>query len=116
MTPRSPITTHVLDTTLGKPAKGVPITLEFLEPPGYAELGRGVTNDDGRIADLLGVEHRLAPGRYRMTFDTERYFQALGQKAFYPTVQVVFDLTGPGEHYHIPLLLSAYGYSTYRGS
>jgi 5-hydroxyisourate hydrolase len=113
---RSPITTHVLDTTLGKPAAGVPITLEYQEPPGFAELGRGVTDADGRIANLLHPEHQLSPGRYRMTFDTQAYFRSIGTESFYPVVQVVFDLAAPGQHYHIPLLLSPFGYSTYRGS
>lgn len=113
---RSPITTHVLDTTLGKPAKGVPITLEYEQPNGFVPLATGVTNDDGRIADLLPPEHTLSPGRYRMTFDTASYFSASRQKGFYPVVSIVFALEGPGEHYHIPLLLSPYGYSTYRGS
>ena len=113
---RSPITTHVLDTTLGKPASGVPITLEYQEPGGWAQLGAGTTDDDGRIANLLDPSFTLAPGRYRMTFDTLAYFRAIGTEGFYPVVTVVFDLAGPGQHYHIPLLLSPFGYSTYRGS
>lgn len=113
---RSPITTHILDTALGKPAKGVPIALSYMQPNGFVELGKGVTNDDGRITDLLSADHVLSPGRYRMRFDTTSYFQASGQKAFYPEVDVVFELDAPGEHYHIPLLLSPFGYSTYRGS
>lgn len=113
---RSPITTHVLDTTRGLPASGLPITLEYQEPPGFVELARGVTDDDGRITNLLAPDHQLAPGRYRMTFDTLAYFRAIGTEGFYPVVQVVFDLKGPGHHHHIPLLLSPYGYSTYRGS
>lgn len=113
---RSPITTHILDTTLGQPARGVPITLEYEQPNGFVAMASGVTNDDGRIADLLPAEHTLAPGRYRMTFDTQAYYQSVGQKGFYPVVSIVFALEGPGEHYHIPLLLSPFGYSTYRGS
>ena len=113
---RSPITTHVLDTTLGKPAAGVPIALSYQEPGGWAELAHGATDDDGRIANLLPVDHQLAPGRYRMRFDTHAYFRAIGTEGFYPVVEVVFDLSAPGQHYHIPLLLSPYGYSTYRGS
>jgi 5-hydroxyisourate hydrolase len=114
---RSPITTHVLDTTLGRPAKGVPIVLEISPASGaWQELGRGVTNDDGRITDLLSPELKLAPGVYRMTFDTAGYHQRVGQEVFYPAVTIMFELKQPGEHYHIPLLLSPYGYSTYRGS
>jgi 5-hydroxyisourate hydrolase len=114
---RSPITTHVLDTTLGRPAMGVPIVLEISPASGdWQELARGVTNEDGRIADLLSPELVLAPGVYRMTFDTASYYHSVGQTGFYPAVPILFELRQPGEHYHIPLLLSPYGYSTYRGS
>jgi 5-hydroxyisourate hydrolase len=113
---RSPITTHILDSTLGKPAKGVPITLAYQNPNGWNDLASGVTDDDGRIGNLLPVDHQLAPGRYRMTFDTHSYFRATGTEGFYPVVDVVFDLAAPGQHYHIPLLLNPFGYSTYRGS
>lgn len=113
----SPITTHVLDTMQGRPASGVPIALEQLDAAGkWQELARGVTDSDGRIKDLLPSEHRLAAGTYRMSFETAPYFEATGVKGFYPSVPVVFELQQPGEHYHIPLLLSPYGYSTYRGS
>jgi 5-hydroxyisourate hydrolase len=113
---RSPITTHILDTTLGKPAPGVPTTLAYMEPSGWADLASGKTDDDGRIATLLSPEYKLAPGSYRMTFDTKAYFDSLGTKGFYPKVEIHFDLDSPGQHYHIPLLLSPFGYSTYRGS
>ena len=112
---RSPITSHVLDVALGRPAKGVPVTLEVQQPNGFVALACGETNDDGRIADWMG-EQTLSPGRYRVSFDTESYLRATGQTVFYPLVQVVFDLASPGGHYHIPLLLSPFGYSTYRGS
>lgn len=116
MSHRSPITTHVLDTALGKPAAGVPISLAYEQPNGFVELAAGVTNDDGRIADLLPAGHVLAPGRYRMRFELSAYARTTGQGCFYPYAEVVFELAGPGEHYHIPLLWSPYGYSTYRGS
>lgn len=113
----SPITTHVLDTSHGKPAAGVPIALAFLDAAGqWVELGRGTTDADGRIRDLLPASHVLAPGTYRMNFETARYFEASGSRGFYPEVPVIFELRQPGEHYHIPLLLNPYGYSTYRGS
>ena len=109
---RSPITTHVLDTALGRPAAGVAIRLLRLDG---SELASGVTNDDGRIADLL-APGALEAGTYRMTFATGPYFEATGRPAFYPEVAVVFTIVEPREHYHIPLLLSPFGYSTYRGS
>lgn len=111
------ITTHVLDTARGLPAPGLPITLEQQLPDGaYRPVASGTTNADGRVKDLLPAGEDFGPGTYRMTFDTETYFQATHQEGFYPTVQVVFAIRGEGQHYHIPLLLSPYGYSTYRGS
>lgn len=113
---RSPITTHVLDTATGKPAEGVLARLSHLGPQGWTELGEGRTNADGRITDLMPVEPRPAAGVYRMHFDTEGYWKAQGVAGFYPHVEVVFHLTEPEAHHHIPLLLSPFGYSTYRGS
>ena len=108
----SPITTHVLDTAQGKPAPGVNIKLFYeTEPLQWLVLGEGQTNSDGRLPSLLPDDHALAKGRYKMTFNTGGY-----QKGFYPYVDVVFEITETGQHYHIPLLLSPYGYSTYRGS
>jgi 5-hydroxyisourate hydrolase len=112
----SQITTHVLDTTRGKPASGVPISLYQQHADGWKELSCGVTNQDGRIAGLLADPVKLAAGTYRMHFDTNAYFTAIDETGFYPYVDIVFDLDAGGDHYHIPLLLSAYGYSTYRGS
>jgi 5-hydroxyisourate hydrolase len=111
---KSPITTHVLDTSLGKPAAGLKITLER-RTADWGFLAKGETNSDGRIPDLLAGKE-LAAGVYRMTFDTAGYFQACQLKGFYPYVQVVFEISELNQHYHIPLLLSPYGYSTYRGS
>lgn len=113
---RSPITTHVLDTATGQPAEGVLARLAYLGAQGWQELGEGHTNADGRITDLLPVEPRPRVGVYRMWFDTEAYWQARGIEGFYPHVEVVFHLTEPEAHHHIPLLLSPFGYSTYRGS
>ncbi|MBC7543583.1 MAG: hydroxyisourate hydrolase [Candidatus Sericytochromatia bacterium] len=113
----SPITTHVLDTSSGRPAAGVPISLAKLGSDGtWQELANGITDDDGRIKDLLPSDHPLATGIYRMTFATETYFASQAVKGFYPMVPVIFDLQSPATHYHIPLLLSPFGYSTYRGS
>ena len=112
----SQITTHILDTAQGRPAAGVSVTLSTEDNGGWRELGAGVTDADGRVTGLLGAGPALPAGTYRMHFATAGYFDALGQSAFYPWVEVVFRIAGSGEHYHIPLLLSPYGYSTYRGS
>ena len=111
----SPLTTHVLDVSLGRPARGVPVTLEARDGDAYRHLARGVTDDDGRVKTLL-PEGALSAGVYRLTFDTAAYFTALGTAGFYPEVSVVFEVTRPTEHHHVPLLLSPFGYSTYRGS
>lgn len=112
----SPITTHVLDTSSGRPAEGVAVTLELKAGPSWNMLGQGSTDADGRLASLLPDSHALAPGVYRIAFDTEAYFAGLGTKSFYPEAAVVFRVDGTGGHYHVPLLLSPFGYSTYRGS
>ncbi|MRG97330.1 hydroxyisourate hydrolase [Polyangium spumosum] len=113
----SPITTHVLDTSRGRPAEGVPVVLERLEDSGEAVvLGRGETDADGRLRDLLPPEPRPKPGTYRITFDTGAYFAAHGTTGFYPSVAITFHLRAPEEHHHVPLLLNPYGFSTYRGS
>lgn len=114
------ISTHVLDTARGRPASGVPITLAIAEPaddgaPTFRTIGHGLTDGDGRLRSLLPAGAVLVTGVYRLTFDTATYFQAHGTTAFYPEVAVVFQLTA-AEHYHVPLLLSPFGYSTYRGS
>src|ERR671930_580955 len=113
----SAITTHVLDTAAGRPAAGVPISLEIEEGGTLRRIAQGTTDRDGRLRDLLPAELRPVPGVYRMTFDTAAYFAAAGVASFfYPAVQVVFRLARPDEHHHVPLLLSPFGFSTYRGS
>ncbi|KAA9327577.1 hydroxyisourate hydrolase [Hymenobacter busanensis] len=112
----SQITTHILDTTLGKPAAGVTIALSAQQAGDtWQELARGTTNQDGRIPDLLPKEQQLPPGVYKMKFFTQAYFERQGTPNFYPFVEIVFHLSA-AEHYHIPLLLNPFGYSTYRGS
>jgi 5-hydroxyisourate hydrolase len=110
------ITTHVLDTSLGRPAEGVPATLEVEAAGGWKLLGKGTTNSDGRITDLTSQDTQLTAGVYRLIFDTGRYFAAQQLKAFYPQVTIVFRIEDTSQHYHVPLLLSPFGYSTYRGS
>jgi 5-hydroxyisourate hydrolase len=113
----SPITTHILDTSCGRPARGVVVILERQAPgDSWTELAHGVTNDDGRCAGLLPDATPLHAGIYRLRFATAAYFVARGVRTFYPEVQVNFQVEDAGAHYHVPLLLSPYGYSTYRGS
>ena len=113
----SPITTHVLDTALGRPAVGLDVTLDLLEIDGrFTRLAERFTNEQGRVTDFLGPG-TLQPDRtYRLTFDTGPHFAASGRAMFYPYVKVVFTVLDAREHYHVPLLLSPFGYSTYRGT
>ena len=112
----SGITTHVLDTARGRPAQGVPVTLEIEAAGGWKLVGKGTTNADGRISDLVSAEVTIGPGVYRLIFDTGRYFAAHQSESFYPQVTIIFRLADAAQHYHVPLLLSPFGYSTYRGS
>lgn len=116
----SAITTHVLDTAQGKPAAGVPVRLEARAGDGtWTKKGEGKTGADGRCRNLLPEGAALEAGTYRLRFDTGAYFSSLslqGTQAFYPQVTVEFTVKETAQHYHVPLLLSPYGYSTYRGS
>ena len=131
----SQITTHILDTTKGRPAQGVAIILykgetdaslptdeykdEQSDPDsyrnGWTEIARGMTNADGRIADLLKKDFVLQRGIYKMRFETEDYFAKDNVVTFYPYVEIIFDITTE-EHYHIPLLINPFAYNTYKGS
>jgi len=112
----SPITTHVLDTALGIPAEGMKITLSRVADDGsITMLGVGRTDADGRIADLA-PEDALKPGTYRLDFRTAEYFESTDREGFYPSISVLFETRADRDHYHVPLLLSPFGYSTYRGS
>ncbi|WP_375437984.1 hydroxyisourate hydrolase [uncultured Hymenobacter sp.] len=111
----SQITTHILDTTRGKPAQGVTIVLHSQQADAWQELARGTTNQDGRVADLLPKEQLLPLGIYKLKFFTQEYFNQLATTTFYPFVEIVFAISST-EHYHVPLLLNPFGYSTYRGS
>jgi 5-hydroxyisourate hydrolase len=113
----NPITTHVLDTSRGLPAVGVRVALDRQAgPESWTELASGVTNADGRLADWVVEAADFAAGTYRLRFATAAYFRSLGVQCFFPEVQIVFEVDDPGGHWHVPLLLSPYGYSTYRGS
>ncbi len=107
------ISTHVLDTMRGLPAAGLSVTLHRREPDGdWKEVGQAVTDADGRVREISDDE--VEAGEYRLEFDTRPYFERSGLDAFYPAVSVVFNFEGG--HVHVPLLLSTYGYTTYRGS
>ena len=109
----SQVTTHVLDTSLGRPAAGVPVELAAAEGEGWRVLATATTDADGRVTDL-GPDV-VGPGRYRLRFDTATYLAATGQACFHPEVLVVFTVPD-ASHHHVPLLLSPFAYSTYRGS
>jgi 5-hydroxyisourate hydrolase len=111
----SQITTHILDTTKGQPASGVTIMLYQQQAAGWREISQGQTNTDGRMAGLLDPATILEPGIYKMKFLTQEYFDREAVPAFYPFVEIVFTVA-TREHYHIPLLLNPFGYTTYRGS
>ncbi|KAI7862177.1 hydroxyisourate hydrolase [Spinellus fusiger] len=113
---KSPITCHVLVTSHGVPAKNMSVKAEKLESYDFVTLSVSATDDDGRCPTLILPGHKLERGIYRLTFETKTYFESLGQQCFYPHVQITFELTNPEQHYHIPLLISPYGYTTYRGS
>ncbi|MEO7447068.1 MAG: hydroxyisourate hydrolase [Humibacillus sp.] len=107
----STLSTHVLDTSLGRPAQGVAVALETADG---SSLCSATTDGDGRVT-AIGPE-RLDAGDYRLRFDSGAYFADSGTPAFYPEVIITFTVSDPGQHYHVPLLLNPFGYSTYRGS
>ncbi len=112
----SQITTHVLDTSLGKPAEGLAIALQRQDGDGnWQNLASGVTDADGRIGNLLLPTEVLVAGVYRMEFQTGDYYAKLKTRTFYPIAHITFE-TFDETHYHVPLLLNPYGFSTYRGS
>ena len=112
----SGITTHVLDIARGRPASGIPVTLEVRAGSGWRGIGRAVTDEDGRARQLLPTGTALTAGTYRLTFAIETYFRTEEIEGFYPEASITFHVRDANQHYHVPLLLSPYGYSTYRGS
>lgn len=111
----SHITTHALDTSTGIPASKMLITLKEFKNNEWKPLSVGITNNDGRIGDVLPAGKRLKPANYTMTFNTDDYYKSHNQKGFYPEVSIQFTVTDTS-HYHIPLLINPFGYTTYRGS
>ena len=111
----SAITTHVLDTSRGRPAAGLKVELHKKSGEDWKSIGASVTDENGRCGSLLG-EAPLAAGTYRLTFHADSYFKAHHVETFYSEIPVIFEVRDAREHYHVPLLLSPFGYSTYRGS
>ena len=111
----SQITTHILDTSEGKPAAGVNVVLENYSSGSWKQLSNGITDNDGRVKNLLPLDKKIPRGIYRLIFDTRSYFKSIEVKGFYPSVTIEFEITDDS-HYHVPLLLNPFGYSTYRGS
>ena len=109
------LSTHVLDTAIGRPAANVPLRLSILYDRTWQPLGIGTTDADGRCKTLLG-EHAFEAATYKIRFDTASYYAAQKLTGLYPYVEIAFTITDPDQHYHIPLLLTANGYTTYRGS
>lgn len=113
----STISTHILDTSRGTPASGVAVCLETQNTDeSWTELSHAWTDEDGRVKPFFLVDRPLLAGVYRLVFDTDAYFNALNIDSFYPQVTLVFKVDDDAQHYHVPLLISPYGYSTYRGS
>jgi 5-hydroxyisourate hydrolase len=111
------ISTHVLDIARGRPAAGVAVLLELVDASGARrEFGREATDADGRVRELVAPGNELQAGTYCLTFETGDYFAATGVDTFYPRVSILVTVRDASEHLHIPLLLSPYGYSTYRGT
>ena len=113
----SAITTHDLDTARGRPADGVRVSLEQIDSnEQWRAVGQGVTDNNGRLRTLMSESSAPVPGMYRLLFDTRRYYAQHGMQSFFPIVTVTFEVSNSAEHYHVPLLLSPFGYTTYRGS
>jgi len=113
----SAITTHVLDTSLGRPAAGVHVVLDRGgESDHWHLVGHGHTDADGRLRTLMPADAPLTPGPYRLVFDTRKYFEQRGIRPFYPSIVILFEVAAGEAHYHVPLLISAFGYTTYRGA
>lgn len=111
----SQITTHILNTFAGKPAEGVAVTLLQYEHGDWHQVAIGMTDSDGRISDLLDETVRLS-GIFKLNFDSGAYFADRKIDSFYPFIEITFLIADAAEHYHVPLLLNPYGYTTYRGS
>ncbi|MCD2517010.1 hydroxyisourate hydrolase [Massilia sp. G4R7] len=112
----NPLSVHVLDQQSGQPGAGIQVTLEQRKGTEWMQLASGVTNEQGRIPALYPDGKAMAAGDYRIVFRTGEHFARKGQPSFFPRIPVEFTVDAPAQHYHIPLLLSPFGYSTYRGN
>lgn len=112
----NPLSVHVLNLENGLPSPGVNVTLEKHVGKDWQSLAQGVTNEQGRIGELFPAKQALEAGEYRVVFKTGEYFKKTGHETFFPEIPVIFEVKNVDQHYHIPLLLSPYGFSTYRGS
>jgi 5-hydroxyisourate hydrolase len=109
------ITTHVLDIARGEPAHGITVILELRQASGWTPIGRGTTDEKGRLDTLTAGP--VSPGTYRLTFDIGTFHREQGVSVpFFPEVRITFNVRDPDEHFHLPLLLTAFGYTTYRGA
>ena len=112
----NPLSVHVLNLENGLPSPGVNVTLEKHVGQNWQPLAQGVTNEQGRIGELFPEKQAMKAGQYRVVFKTGEYFKKAGRDTFFPEIPVIFEVKNADQHYHIPLLLSPYGFSTYRGS
>lgn len=112
----NPLSVHVLNLETGVPSSGVEVTLEQHVGPNWQMLAQGTTNEQGRIGELFPAGRTFEQGEYRVVFKTGDYYQRVGHETFFPEIPVIFKVRNTDQHYHIPLLLSPYGFSTYRGS
>jgi len=112
----NPLSVHVLNLENGLPSPGVNVTLEKHVGQNWQPLAQGVTNEQGRIGELFPDKQAMEAGQYRVVFKTGEYFKKAGRDTFFPEIPVIFEVKNADQHYHIPLLLSPYGFSTYRGS
>ncbi|WP_205438592.1 hydroxyisourate hydrolase [Edwardsiella tarda] len=113
---KNPISVHVLNLQTGVPSEGVSVILDKKEGDKWVKLNSAVTSQDGRINALYPVGKDIEPGDYRVIFETGKYYANHNEDTFFPEIPVIIHVKKTGEHYHVPLLLSQYGYSTYRGS
>ena len=110
------ITTHVLDTSRGRPAVGIEVALEILSGKEWKLLGNGLTDASGRCTTLMAEDGQIVSGTYRLVFHIAPYYEVQHTETFFGKIPIVFEIARPEAHYHVPLLISPFGYSTYRGS
>lgn len=110
------LSTHILDTGRGRPAVGIPVTLEERRGDAWVPIGSAESDTDGRVRSLVPAGREVAAGTHRLRFDLQGWSSAQGSPGFFPVVEITFRVDDPAGHYHVPLLLGAFGYTTYRGT